>query len=101
MEITTTFDDDGATVALEGSLNTLTAGELEAELSTVFPRTGNVTLDFSNVDYLSSAGLRVLLVAHKRAAAAGGSLRIVGVIDEVREVLEITGFIDVFDVEQA
>ena len=65
----------------------------------MFGRTCRVTLDFAGLDYLSSAGLRVLVGAQKQVVAAGGAMRIVNLADDVREVFEITGLIDVLDVE--
>ena len=99
MDISTSYEGDAATVAVSGHLNTNTAGELEQELSEVFGRTYRVTLDFAGLDYLSSAGLRVLVGAQKQVVAAGGAMRIVYLADDVREVFEITGLIDVLDVE--
>ena len=101
MDISTSYEGDAATVAVSGHLNTNTAGELELEqeLSEVFGRTYRVTLDFAGLDYLSSAGLRVLVGAQKQVVAAGGAMRIVNLADDVREVFEITGLIDVLDVE--
>lgn len=99
MDISTSYEGDAATVAVSGHLNTNTAGELEQELSEVFGRTYRVTLDFAGLDYLSSAGLRVLVGAQKQVVAAGGAMRIVNLADDVREVFEITGLIDVLDVE--
>lgn len=99
MDISTSYEGDAATVAVSGHLNTNTAGELEQELSEVFGRTYRVTLDFAGLDYLSSAGLRVLVGAQKQVVAAGGAMRIVNLADDVREVFEITGLVDVLDVE--
>ena len=56
-------------------------------------------LDFADLEYLSSAGLRVLVATQKRVTAAEGALRIVNASDDIREVFDITGLIDVFDVE--
>ena len=99
MEITTTYEGDAATITPVGHLNTNTSGELERELARTFEKSNDVVLDFSQVEYLSSAGLRVLVGAQKQMATCGGSLRIVNLIDEVREVFEITGLIDVMNVE--
>ena len=99
MDITTTYDNDLATVAVSGYLNTNTASELEQELAKVFAKTHTVVLDFAQLEYLSSAGLRVLVGAQKQVTAAAGSLKIIHLTDEVREVFEITGLIDIMDVE--
>ena len=99
MNIEVAYDGDAATVSVEGHLNTNTAGDLERELASVFAKTYTVTLDFAQLEYLSSAGLRVLVGAQKRVTAAGGDLRLVNVTGDVREVFEITGLIDVLNVE--
>ena len=98
METEVAYIGDGATVAVKGQLNTNTAGDLERKLASVFSRTHTLTLDFAQLDYVSSAGLRVLVGAQKQVTKAGGSMRIANAIDDVREVFEITGLIDVFDV---
>ena len=98
MDIGVAYDGDAAVVSVEGHLNTNTAGELERELASVFARTHAVTLDFAKLEYLSSAGLRVLVAAQKQVMKAGGSLCIANAVDEVREVFEITGLVDVLDV---
>lgn len=57
---------------------------------------GNVVIDFSELDYISSAGLRVVLTTAKRAKAAGGALTLSGVRDNVREVFDVSGFAAIF-----
>lgn len=99
MRIDTTLDGGAAVIKLGGHLNTNTASELEEALEPVFAQTHDVVLDCAALEYLSSAGLRVLVAAQKEVTAASGSLRIVNVCDDVREVFEVTGLIDVFDVE--
>lgn len=99
MDISTTYNGNAATVAPVGHLNTNTSSELERELAQVFEKTHDVVLDFAQLEYLSSAGLRVLVAAQKQMMAAGGSLRIINLVDDVREVFDITGLIDVLDVE--
>ncbi len=98
IEINTTTDSDTVTVEVGGFLNANTAPELEAKVDQAMQGCSNVVFEFSKLEYISSAGLRVLMTAYKRAAAAGGTIRVVGVSDEVREVFEITGFIDLFEV---
>ena len=88
-----------AVLKLGGHLNTNTAADLEEALEPVFERTNKVVLDFADPEYLSSAGLRVLVATQKRVTAAEGALRIVNAGDDIREVFDITGLIDVFDVE--
>lgn len=87
-----------ATVAVAGYLNANTAPDLEERLASVLDDCTSVTFDFSGLEYISSAGLRVLMGAYKRTLAAGGAIRVTGASDEVREVFEITGFTDLFEV---
>ena len=85
-------------LAVEGRLDTLTAPELEAELGREMPGAETLTLDFSKLDYISSAGLRVLLAAHKTMSRKGG-MKVTGVNEIVQEVFDVTGFSDVLTIE--
>jgi anti-sigma B factor antagonist len=85
-------------IALEGRLDTMTAPELEAELKQSMPDADSLIFDFSKLDYISSAGLRVLLSAHKTMSPKGG-MKIVHVNEVVQEVLDVTGFSDILTVE--
>ena len=86
-------------IALEGRLDTMTAPELEAELNQSLGGADSLTLDFSKLDYISSAGLRVLLSAHKAMSAKGG-MKVTNVNEIVQEVFEVTGFADILDIEK-
>ncbi len=85
-------------IALEGRLDTMTSPELETQLKKTLEGAETLTLDFSRLDYISSAGLRVLLSAHKALSAKGG-LKITNVNEVVREVFEVTGFSDILTIE--
>ena len=85
-------------LAVEGRLDTLTAPELEAELGREMPGAETLTLDFSKLDYISSAGLRVLLAAHKAMSRKGG-MKVTNVNEIVNEVFEVTGFSDILTIE--
>jgi len=98
MTINKTQDGKNLTIALEGRLDTMTAPELEAELNTSLPEAEALTLDFSKLEYISSAGLRVLLSAHKAMSSKGG-LKVTNVNEIVREVFEVTGFADILTIE--
>ena len=84
-------------IALEGRLDTTTAPELEAELSGK-KDAAEIEFDFSKLEYISSAGLRVLLSTQKAMNATGGKMVIKNVPDEVLEVFEITGFVDILTI---
>ena len=81
------------TLALVGRLDTMTAPELEAEISAMFPTVQTLTLDMEKLDYISSAGLRVILKTQKALEKKSG-LKLTHVSDEVKEVFDITGFSD-------
>lgn len=98
MTITKTQNGDALTVQLEGRLDTMTAPQLEAELNKSLPGAETFTLDLSKLDYISSAGLRVLLSAHKVMMNKGG-MTVTNVNDIVQEVLDVTGFSDILTIE--
>ena len=98
--MTITKKQNGTTLclALEGHLDTLTAPHLEAELENSMKDADCLVLDLENLDYVSSAGLRVLLSAHKRMSGKGG-LKVRNVNEVVQEVFSVTGFDDILDIE--
>ena len=98
MTITKNMNGKALEIALEGRLDTMTAPELEAELNKSLSGADSLALDFSKLDYISSAGLRVLLTAHKAMAAKGG-MKITNVNEIVQEVFEVTGFADILTIE--
>ena len=98
MTITKTQNGAALTIALEGRLDTMTAPELEKELKASLDGIESLELDFGKLDYISSAGLRVLLSAHKTMSGRGG-MKITHVNEIVREVFDVTGFTDILTVE--
>lgn len=92
MEISTRTSNDTHIVAIAGSLDSTTSPAAQKALDAVLAGARKVALDFSELDYISSAGLRVLLGAAKQLRASGGTLRIFGLNQSVREVFEISGF---------
>ncbi len=98
MTITKTQNGTALEIALEGRLDTMTAPELEAELNASLGGAESLTLDFSKLDYISSAGLRVLLSAHKAMSTKGG-MKVKNVNEIVREVFDVTGFADILTIE--
>ena len=98
MKITKNLNGTSLNVALEGRLDTTTAPELEQSLKESLESTNDLTLDFSKLDYISSAGLRVLLSAHKAMAKKGG-MKVVNVSEDIMEIFEVTGFTDILTIE--
>jgi anti-anti-sigma factor len=100
VEINVKNDGDAMTIDLCGRLDVIGAPLLQQtfdEMPGDSPKT-NVTLDFSAVEYVSSAGLRVLLILQKKLAAAQGSLLIKNLQAQVREVFDMTGFSAIFKI---
>lgn len=98
MTITKKQDGTALEIALEGRLDTMTAPELEAELGKSLSGADSLVFDFSKLDYISSAGLRVLLSAHKAMLAKGG-MKVTHINEIVQEVFDVTGFSDVLTLE--
>ena len=91
-------DGSALVVALEGRLDTTTAPELEQELKNSLDGVTDLTLDMDKLDYISSAGLRVLLSAHKTMMKQG-QMKVTNASEIVKEVFEVTGFCDILNIE--
>ena len=98
MKIHQTRTGNELVIALEERLDTLTAPELEATLKTALNGVESLVFDFSKLDYISSAGLRVLLSAQK-VMNRQGSMKVTHVNETIMEVFEVTGFADILTVE--
>ena len=98
MTISKTRNEDSIIVALEGRLDTTTAPELEAALGEEFDGLTELIFDFANLEYISSAGLRVLLSAQK-VMNKQGTMKLRNVNSDINEVLSITGFSDILTIE--
>ena len=98
MKMTKNLNGTSLNVALEGRLDTTTAPELEQSLKESLDAATELTLDFAGLDYISSAGLRVLLSAHKSMSRKGG-MKVVNVNEVVSEVFDVTGFADILNIE--
>ena len=96
MIIDFTKSNGNLTVSLDGRLDTTTAPELESFLLKNYDGVDSLTFDCEKLAYVSSAGLRVLLTAHKRMK---GAMKLTRVGELVMEVLEMTGFTDVWVIE--
>lgn len=98
MEIIKNKTGNALDVNLKGRLDTTTAPQLEEVVSGELDGVEVFTLDFSDLEYISSAGLRVLLAAQKRMNKQG-KMSIKNVNDDINEVFEITGFSDILTIE--
>lgn len=97
MEIIKELNGNDLNVKLQGRLDTTTAPDLEKDLGDL-AGVSNLTFDFSQLEYVSSAGLRVLLSTQK-IMNKQGKMAIKNVNDSIMEVFEITGFVDILTIE--
>ena len=98
LNITKNAVGDVLTVSLEGRLDTVTAPQLDASLRGSMDGMKELILDLRDLEYISSAGLRVLLSAQK-AMAKNGSMKLINVGDILMEIFEVTGFADILTIE--
>lgn len=98
MNMNKTTDGTTLSISLEGRLDTITAPQLEAELKQSIGNSKKLVLDFEKLEYLSSAGLRVLLSAQK-VMNRQGEMVIHHVNETIMEIFEVTGFADILTVE--
>ena len=98
MTIEKIINGEEATLVISGRLDTQTAPELEIELDAVLGGVKDLTFNMANLEYISSAGLRVILKAQK-IMNAQGAMKITGVNDSIMEVFDITGFLDILTIE--
>lgn len=98
MEIKKVKNGTELNLAVEGRLDTTTAPQLEAELKQSISGVETLVLDFANLEYLSSAGLRVLLAAQK-VMKKQGEMIIRNVNETIAEIFEVTGFSDILTIE--
>ena len=100
MDIKTKAVEDKATIAVEGKLTVQSAPELEAAIGVLPASIMDVDIDLEDLDYISSAGLRVLVSAQKMLSQRGGTLRLLSPNDDVSDVFDMTGLSEVFTIER-
>ena len=98
MNIESNKNGNALTLALEGRLDTITAPQLEATLKTALPGVEALVLDLGKLEYISSAGLRVLLSAQK-IMMRQGEMKLTHVGEEIMEIFEVTGFSEILTIE--
>ena len=99
LTISKTVENGKAFLFPEGRLDSVTAPEMEKALKEVLPEICELTLDFAKLEYISSAGLRVLLSAQK-VMNARGKMTVTGVNETILEIFEVTGFSDILKIEK-
>lgn len=98
LNIKKAMDQDKLTIALEGRLDTLTSPELETELKGAIDGVKELVMDLDKLEYISSAGLRVLLFAQKTMNRQG-SMVVKNANESIMEIFEVTGFCDILTIE--
>ena len=98
MTIEKKIENEDVTLLITGRLDTTTAPELEKTLDGMLDGTNELVFDMTGLEYISSAGLRVILKAQK-AMNTQGSMKLTGVNDSIMEVFDITGFLDILTIE--
>lgn len=96
-----TNNAEKAFVEFVGELDTVAAQDLTENLSSVMNEAGkSITIDFSKLEYISSAGMRVLLLLNKNAMEKGGSVSIVGMSEDILQIFQLVGFDKIFSINQ-
>jgi len=98
LNITKQAENDCLCVALEGRLDTVTSPDLEKDLQESLPEVKELVLDFEKLEYVSSAGLRVLLAAQK-IMNKQGTMKVVNVCKDIMDIFDVTGFAEILTVE--
>ena len=100
MKVEITQTDNKVMITLEGRLDTVTSSEFEKNLTPYYSMQGvELVLDCKTMEYISSAGLRVILMTHKNITAKGGHFIIQNLSKEVRSVFDMTGFSRILTIE--
>lgn len=100
MDISTKQGGNYVVISPKGNINGETAPEVESVIMSELESTSNVVLNMSGVEFMSSAGLRVMLQLSRQIAARDGKAVLVGLGDSIREVMEITGFLSFFEMAE-
>ena len=98
MNVTETKTEDGIQLSIEGRVDTNTAPKLQEKVLQAFQKSSNVVIDMGGCGYMSSAGLRSLLIGHKTATSKGGSMKVCNVLPAVTQIFEVTGFAKILNI---
>lgn len=97
MQITKTLNNDALTIAISGRIDTLTAPQLDAEIQGKLDGVKSLTIDLKDVEYVSSAGLRIFLTAQK-IMNKQGSMVVKNASSAIKEIFDVTGFSDILTI---
>jgi anti-sigma B factor antagonist len=89
--------EDVTVVAITGDIDGNTAPEVQAQIVPLISADAKLILDMTGVGYMSSAGLRMLLVVYRRAAGQGGKVVLAGLAQDLEDTMSLTGFLEFFD----
>lgn len=98
MTINKTIENETAVLQVSGRLDTLTAPELDNEINAIAGDVNELVLDMKELEYTSSAGLRVILKSQKLMSVKGG-MKLINVNDDIMEVFKMTGFAEILTIE--
>ncbi|MCR5482476.1 MAG: STAS domain-containing protein [Clostridia bacterium] len=98
MQVTKDYNENEVVLSVEGRIDSGSVGLLQSEILNAFSDSNMLVLDFGDVEYISSAGLRALLIGQKTAMSKKGYMKVLHVNEEVRNVFTITGFMDVLQI---
>ena len=101
MEVNNKRIEDVLTITVEGRLDATTAPALEDSMRTIMDGAKEIIFDFTKLEYISSAGLRILLATQKIMNKTEGELKVIGINETVQEIFEATGFDEILTVERA
>lgn len=99
MKITETRNSDVITLFISGRVDTNTSPQLQQNILTAFQKVNKLILDFEQCEYISSAGLRALLIGQKTANSKGGYMKVIHVPEVMMSVLKVTGFDKILTIE--
>ena len=99
MKITKNYNEKDLLMAVEGRIDTITSQELDKEINSEIGNFESLTLDFTDLEYISSAGLRVLIATQKKLKASDIPLVIKNINDSVREIFRMSGFDKILKIE--
>lgn len=102
MQITTNISNQNLIISISGRLDTISSPQLEEEINrNSFDEIETVTLNMRALEYISSAGLRVVLKLHKKMTAQGGQLKLINVNDMIMEIFTMTGMDSFLEIDKA
>ncbi len=96
MKISSSTQNDVVLVTLEGDVDGKTAAQVQQEVLPLIPEGGKMLVDLTQVPYMSSAGLRTLLLIYRQAQGKGSKIALSGLSEDISDTMEATGFLDYF-----